>query len=328
MGSSSTPSQEQIKQAGLALSDNKLVAMPTETVYGLAARIDRPAALKKVFQIKDRPSFDPLIVHVRNVKQAQSLAASWPKTADILTKAFWPGPLTVVVPKNLSVSDIISAGLQTVGIRMPNHPTALALLNECLVPLAAPSANRFGRTSPTLAQHVQNEFPEAIQKGEIVVLDGGACAVGVESTVALCEDEYVTVLRPGGISKAELEFALRHSGLPIPVKMPSKNKNSASPGHTDHHYMPEKPLTVFWGSSAAIKQHRLEAQDRYHEIILAGDSRLAARELYALMRSADLESTKLNLILYRDSNQQDLWEAIDDRLLRAASFRLGNPPNL
>lgn len=316
---------DQIHKACQALANNRVVAMPTETVYGLAARIDRPVALEKIFQIKGRPSFDPLIVHVASRAQAKLLAKSWPKTAEHLAKKFWPGPLTLVVPKGPLVSDIISSGLDTVGLRMPNHPIAIQLLESCQQPLAAPSANRFGRTSPTLASHVESEFPEAIESGEVLVLDGGLCQIGVESTVVLCEEGSVTVLRPGGIPKTEIESAFLADDLHVEVRLAEQNKKAASPGHTDHHYMPSKPLTVYWGSRDAIDFHRNRLPSHYQEVSLPNDSRLAARELYASLRSADQNSQKSELIIYRDSQNHDLWEAIDDRLQRAATYRIGTP---
>lgn len=324
----SFPTSDQIHRACQALANDRLVAMPTETVYGLAARIDRPLALEKVFRIKGRPSFDPLIVHVASLEQAKRLARSWPKTAEHLAKKFWPGPLTLVVPKSPLVSDIISSGLESVGLRMPNHPVALQLLESCQVPLAAPSANRFGRTSPTLASHVESEFPDAIASGEVLVLDGGPCQIGVESTVVLCEEASVTVLRPGGITKTEIDSAFLADGLRVEVRLAEQNKKAASPGHTDHHYMPSKPLTVFWGSRDAIESHRNRLPSHYQEISLSHDSRMAARELYASLRLADQNSEKSELIIYRDSQNHDLWEAIDDRLQRAATHSIGTPTRI
>mgnify|MGYP001373256109 CR=1 FL=1 len=324
----SSKSANSIESAVHALANDRLVAMPTETVYGLAARIDRPLAIEKVFKTKGRPSFDPLIVHVASLEQAKSLVSSWPTSADVLAQKFWPGPLTLVVPKNSSVSDLISSGLETVGIRVPNHPLAIELLTKCATPLAAPSANRFGRTSPTAIDHVRTEFPEAIASGEVFILDGGACEVGVESTVVRCEDDQVTVLRPGGVTKSELETALRAANISTPVLFASENKKVASPGHTEHHYMPTKPLSVFWGSKAEIDAHKKQLSPQFQTISLNSDARLAARELYAALRSADQTEGKSSLILYRETQSHDeLWQAIDDRLKRAASHRLGSPPS-
>lgn len=319
-------SLDSIKKAVAALANDQLVAMPTETVYGLAARIDRPLAIEKVFKTKGRPSFDPLIVHVANLDQARALASSWPVTAEILAKNFWPGPLTLVVPKHQSVSDLISSGLNTVGLRVPNHPVALRLLTECQAPLAAPSANRFGRTSPTTADHVKSEFPDAIQAGDVLVLDGGPCDVGVESTVVRCEPETVTVLRPGGITKSAIEAALRSANCEASVLVAAENKKAASPGHTEHHYMPARPLTVFWGTAEDIRQHQSQLASSFQVISLSKDSRIAARELYSALRSADLVEGKTALILYRETQQDELWHTIDDRLKRAATHRLGTPP--
>jgi L-threonylcarbamoyladenylate synthase len=319
-------SHDSIQEAVSALAADHLVAMPTETVYGLAARIDRPIAIEKVFKTKGRPSFDPLIVHVATIDQARLLAGAWPKTAESLGAKLWPGPMTLVVPKNQNVSDLISSGLETVGLRVPKHPLALSLLTTCQVPLAAPSANRFGRTSPTTADHVRSEFPEAIKAGEILILDGGACDVGVESTVIRCEDHQVTILRPGGVSRFDIESALKSDGLQVPVLNAAENHKAASPGHTEHHYMPMKPLTVFWGTPEEIQKHQLQLDPKFQMLALSRDSRIAARELYAALRSADHAEGKTELILYRETGEGELWEAIDDRLKRAASHRLGAPP--
>lgn len=326
MAPHSQQSESLIDEAKTALDLGRLVAMPTETVYGLAAKINLPEAIKMVFQTKGRPSFDPLIVHVADIQQAKSLARSWPTTADILAHAFWPGPITLVVPKAPTVSDLISSGLDTVGIRIPNHMLALSLLRATKTPLAAPSANRFGKTSPTTADHVRSEFPEAILNGDILVLDGGSSQVGVESTVVKCNENEVLILRPGGITQTEIESAFQKSGHRFRVSTATQNAKAASPGHTEHHYMPSKPLTVFWGSHAEIEQHRALLGPEFKEIVLSDDSRIAARELYASLRMADTENGKTAIILYRKSTSKDLWEAIDDRLKRAASHRLGQIP--
>lgn len=329
---SDTKSSANSKQIAIAadwLQRGRTVAMPTETVYGLAASIESTQGIEGIFRIKRRPSFDPLIVHIHDLKQVAGLALAWPRTAELLAARFWPGPLTIVVPKQPQVNPMITSGLDTVGIRMPRHPVALELLKSTGVPLAAPSANLFGKTSPTSADHVRSEFPEAIAKQEMLVLEGGESDVGVESTVVSCDDNCITILRPGGVTRFELEKAVRESGLSgIKVESASDNNKQQSPGHTEHHYMPAQPLTVFWGTANEISEHKRDATG-YSEITLPQDGVLAARKLYAALREADKTSSERGLILYREVSNRDamdLWLAIDDRLKRAARHHLGKTP--
>ena len=195
-----------IGQAVQLLRANNVVAVPTETVYGLAARISSPQALEKIFTTKERPLFDPLIVHVRDIAQARGLTQEWPAIIDHLAQTFWPGPLTVVVAKNSLVNPLITAGLDTVGLRAPAHPITQQILIDLNEPFAAPSANRFGRTSPTRAEHVEKEF-----SGQVAVVGGGPCQVGVESTVVRLQtgkQMKLEILRPGQISAEQIRIAL------------------------------------------------------------------------------------------------------------------------
>lgn len=325
----SSPNSKQIALAADWLKHGRTVAMPTETVYGLAASIESAKGIEAIFRIKRRPNFDPLIVHIHDRKQVSGLARDWPRTADLLANRFWPGPLTIVVPKQPHVNPMITSGLDTVGIRMPRHPVALELLKFTGVPLAAPSANLFGKTSPTSADHVRSEFPEAIANQEILVLEGGESEVGVESTVVSCDDQCITILRPGGVTYSELEKAVRESGLSdIKVESASDNHKQQSPGHTEHHYMPAQPLTVFWGTAKDINEFK-EGLTGYSEITLPENGVLAARKLYSTLREADKTVSERGLILYRETSNRDamdLWLAIDDRLKRAARHHLGKTP--
>ncbi len=320
---------EQIQAAATWLLKGHCVAMPTETVYGLAASIARPDGIERIFKLKQRPSFDPLIVHIHDLKQVPELASHWPVTAQLLAAQFWPGPLTIVVPKQPFLNDMITSGLNTVGIRMPRHPVALKLLATVGSPLAAPSANRFGKTSPTSADHVRSEFPEAVLKNEILILEGGDSEIGIESTVVRCEESSITILRPGGVTLADLKSAISKSkNSDITIEYASEKHKNASPGHTEHHYMPAQTLTVFWGNEEEIQRHKSQLSG-YAEVVLPGDSVLAARRLYAELRLADVNPSAKGLILYRDTSNRtgtDLWLAIDDRLKRAARYHLGNPP--
>jgi L-threonylcarbamoyladenylate synthase len=306
--------------------------MPTETVYGLAARFDVLDGINSIFRLKQRPSFDPLIIHIANLDQVHLLSNQWSETAESLAKSFWPGPLTLVVPKHPNVSSLITAGLETVGIRMPNHPIALELIREAMAPLAAPSANRFGRTSPTTAEHVRTEFPLAIASGEILVLDGGESLIGVESTVCLVEANHVQVLRPGGITIEELQrhFTTHESSALRSVIVSMTESHHASPGHTEHHYETKKPLILSWGpelghnAAAYDVEKKTIRVDRIKEVKLSDDPGLAARMLYASLREADQLTDSDAIFIRRDLSVQSagLWVAIDDRLKRASRLQL------
>ncbi len=331
------PSSELTKQIAIAarrLTEGNCVAMPTETVYGLAASVHSPRGIEAIFRLKERPSFDPLIVHIDRFEQIHDLAREWPKSAESLARRFWPGPLTLVVPKLANLNPMITSGLDTVGIRMPNHIIALELIRSVNAPLAAPSANRFGRTSPTTTQHVTSEFPDAIARGEILVLEGGPCSIGVESTVCLILDnDSVSILRPGGVTKEEIEShfngesELRH----ITIREPKNHQ--ASPGHTEHHYETKKRLAVSWdepldrfGPSLLIDGLEVPVSN-FFEIVLPDEPALAARALYAALRKGDENTASTALFIRRDTrlriNQTGLWRAIDDRISRAARLQLG-----
>lgn len=325
-----------LEYAAQHLKAGHCVAMPTETVYGLAARVDSPEGIAAIFRLKERPDFDPLIVHVENLSQVSRLAGEWPQAAASLAAAFWPGPLTIVVTKQPDLNPMITSGLDTVGLRMPNHPVALMLIRLAGAPLAAPSANRFGRTSPTTADHVRSEFPEAVQSGEIVVLDGGESAIGVESTVCRVTESTVQILRPGGITFEALQAHFASSKVPglKDVVVSHAVGHHASPGHTEHHYETKKPLIVSW--SDELDQPTYEVMGRkisttkIHTIELSTEPVLAARKLYSMLHEGDLHAGSEALFIRRDltreENRRGLWRAIDDRLRRAARLQLGTPP--
>lgn len=243
------PSQENIRLASNALKNGQIVGIPTETVYGLAGNALDPEALAKIFDAKKRPTFDPLIVHIStdfdlgSLVDFSQLSAQAIENLQKLTQAFWPGPLTLVLPKKQLIPDLATSGLKSVAIRMPRHPVAQALLKEVGLPLAAPSANRFGRISPTSASHVMDELKGKIQ----YIIDAGSCEIGVESTVVeLKLDGAVHLLRPGGVSQGEIEKLL---GLTLKVGSPLK---TASPGMLENHYAPLRPLFL-------LETHALEA---------------------------------------------------------------------
>jgi len=218
------------------LAEGKLVAFPTETVYGLGADATNEIAVKGIFTAKQRPFFDPLIVHIADLRQLEGLVSEIPPKAKELMNAFWPGPLTMIMKKHPSVPDIVTGGSETVGIRMPDNPLALALIRASGKPIAAPSANKFGYTSPTTSEHVQEQLAGRID----AILDGGACTVGIESTVLAMHTEVPTILRPGKIGIEELQPIL--GKIEIGTKVGPTDKVLESPGLLESHYAPTTPL--------------------------------------------------------------------------------------
>lgn len=308
-------------EAAQKLKRGELVAIPTETVYGLAGRIDSDETLRSIFAVKGRPFFDPLIVHVADVHQARSLTRAWPAIYDILTQKFWPGPLTLVAPKQLTVSSLITSGLDSVALRSPNHPLTLDLLREVGIPLAAPSANRFGHTSPTTAAHVIDEFSD-----RVAVLDGGPCTVGVESTVLSASMDpnglwTLEILRPGGVSRAALEGTLAEAGIKFAIE---RRESQVSPGHLKHHYQPDSPLILVNQdlSDAEVLRRCAEAGrtlNKINRLVLDSDPILAARALYQSFRDLSAPDTGI-VFRYEPFHTSEKWEAIWDRLERAATF--------
>jgi L-threonylcarbamoyladenylate synthase len=217
-------------EAAAILKAGGIVAFPTETVYGLGANALDATAVAKIYELKGRPPTSPVIVHGSSIEMARTLVSAWPPLAEELAQRWWPGPLTLVLPKAASIPDIVTAGLSTVGVRVPAHPLALQLIEEAGMPLAAPSANRFTELSPTTAEHVRRAFGD-----DVPVLDGGPCAVGLESTVVSIADGKLTLLRPGMISLVEIESA----ASPDPG-----DAAHAAPGMHPRHYSPRTPLLL------------------------------------------------------------------------------------
>lgn len=310
-----------ILQAAAKLRSGGIVAMPTETVYGLAAKIDDENAIRKVFSVKERPFFDPLIVHIADLEQRKLVVSEWPEAAQLLAAQFWPGPLTLVLPKHPSISPLITSGLETVGIRQPRHPFARDLIRLAGSPLAAPSANKFGKTSPTTADHVRQSFAN----DDVFVLDGGQADVGLESTVLRITSDKLEILRPGAITKEMLEAALGQAGLSLAVTRAISN---ASPGHTEHHYMPDIPLVLFRFPrkpiSAELRKKialdlNLSSRLIGTELILDSRPAIAARELYAKLRICAEAGGSYIFCHLPEESSDSLWEAINDRMQRAAS---------
>ncbi len=315
-------------KAKALLQNGDVVAIPTETVYGLAASIESEKALKKVFELKSRPFFDPLIVHVASFEQARSVTAYFPPVADFLARWFWPGPLTLVLPKAAHLSSLITSGLETVAVRYPAHPLAIELIKMVGSPLAAPSANRFGKTSPSTAAHVRTEFPEA----NLLIVDGGPCQVGLESTVISFfapespnGEAEVRILRPGGVTEEALCLSLKRWGHPVRVV---RADSSESPGHLKHHYMPTVPLIIAKEKPSiellARIAHDLKTKPAMNprELVLSDDATVAARRLYGEMRALCEDGADLLYVIETSDRTGGLWTAVWDRLTRAASWTL------
>jgi L-threonylcarbamoyladenylate synthase len=294
-------------------ASGRLIGLPTETVYGLAAPIDRPDLVERIFTLKGRPPSNPLIVHVGSLDQARACVRQWPPLADQLAGRFWPGPLTLVLPKADHISDVITAGHDTVALRMPDHPIALAILKASSSPLVAPSANLFTRISPTRAEDVRAVFSAA----DVEVIDGGPCRVGIESTIVAIEQarQRVIWLRPGMISRQQIEAELPGGWQLVE---PGLANDRAAPGRMREHYRPGKPLMVRVvreeaGSSAS-------EDGRFTRIALPDQADQAARELYRCLREADAGPGEWLLIeLPAERLIDPLWAGIVNRLRKAAS---------
>jgi L-threonylcarbamoyladenylate synthase len=306
---------ELLNRAVEILRQGGVIALPTETVYGLAANALDPLAVAKIFEAKARPRFDPLIVHVPDAAALEPLVASMPEPAHRLARRFWPGPLTLVLPKKPIVPDIVTAGLPSVAVRVPDHPIAQRLLRAVGVPLAAPSANRFGSVSPTTAEHVRQEFGGLVP----VVLDGGPCRAGVESTVISLLDEP-TLLRPGGLEVEAIE------GVIGPVRRldPSEQQRVVAPGMLMRHYAPRTRLVVD-GTRPPGRVGLLAFQSpadpsgyaAVEVLSTTGDLREAAANLFAAMRR--LDALGLDAIVAERVPEEGLGLAINDRLRRASA---------
>lgn len=295
------------------------VGIPTETVYGLAANAIDPAAVVRIFEIKNRPAFDPLIVHVTGIAQAERYATDFPEPLRRLAEKYWPGPLTVLVPKHEAVPDMVTSGLPRVGLRAPAHPVAQALLRALHFPLAAPSANPFGYISPTRAQHVYDQLQGKIP----YILDGGPCTVGVESTIAGFEDGQVVVFRLGGLSLEQIEAVTG----PVRVSL-VQSSNPAAPGMLLSHYAPRKPLRISDGIPEGAANARiglllfqdsapLPAHTRKMVLSSAGDLSEAAQNLFSALRMLD-QAGDVDEIWAELCPETGLGRAINDRLRRAA----------
>lgn len=302
------------------------MALPTETVYGLAANALDSRACRRIFTAKRRPADDPLIVHVTGLRAAEQLA-EFNQTARVLARAFWPGPLTLVLPKKRCVPAIVTSGQTTVALRAPAHPLARKILSLAGVPLAAPSANPFGYVSPTTASHVLEGLVGRIPH----ILDGGPCHVGVESTIVdVSRPGRLIVLRPGAISATHLRSALKKAGISASVGRKPRAQTLA-PGLLDQHYSPHTPLMLVSKMPARIGRRtaaifwRLPARPpvakRLFALTTRGSPDEAAQALYAILRAADSGGCARIICEKAPARAGALGEAINDRLLRAAEKR-------
>ncbi len=318
-----------IRAAARLLEAGKLVAMPTETVYGLAADAGNPEAVAAIFAAKGRPSNHPVIVHVARDADLSRWASEVPDQAQQLINAFWPGPLTLILPRALNVSPAVTGGQDSVGVRCPSHPVAQALLKEFRNGqggLAAPSANRFGRVSPTTAQHVIDEFGAPGVGPLAAVLDGGQSDVGIESTIVdltRLATRGPVLLRPGRISAAQIEQVL---GRPLATPDTAAPRVS---GSLDAHYAPHTPVALVASSELATVIERLQAKGRRIalmqfsvrslnpvSVLMPADPDGYAHALYANLRELDTQSA--DLIVVEQPPQEVQWQGVNDRLRRAA----------
>lgn len=330
-----------IQQAAGVLAAGGLLAFPTETVYGLGARADDDAAAAQIFAAKGRPADHPLIVHVTDAVAAQTFAAHWPPAAQVLAQHFWPGPMTLIVPRRPGVATAAAGGHATIGLRCPDHPVALDLLARAQalgVPgVAGPSANRFGRVSPTAAAHVVDEFGP-----DLAVLDGGACREGIESTIVDCTRPHPALLRPGTTPRAAIETVLRQA-----LGVPLVERDEASPqasGTLASHYAPDAQVSLLSAAQLAQRLSSLGAnspQGGHPAATASGvgtgvysrtafpahagllhrtmpaDPAQVAHELFAVLRQLDAHGVRQ--IWVETPPEGPEWEGVRDRLLRAAA---------
>lgn len=301
-----------IQKAARIIQEGGLVAFPTETVYGLGADALNPLAVAAIFEAKNRPTFDPLIVHVADLRQAEILVHHFHPLALKLVEKFWPGPLTVVLPKSSIVPDLVTSSLPNVAIRVPNHPLALELIRESGRPIAAPSANPFGQVSPTTAEHVRRSLGDKVQ----MILDGGPCGVGVESTIVSFAGEKPVLLRPGGLALEEIEVVI--GKVEIATGTPDRPQ---APGQLLQHYAPRTPLKLTTpqpGPKAGWLGLKDPPQGFGAVEVLSqkGDLKEAAANLFAAMRR--LDEKKLEVIYAQPVPNEGLGRAINDRLNRAS----------
>lgn len=314
-----------VERAADILMSGGLVAVPTETVYGLGADASNGAAVRRVFDVKGRPTNHPLILHVANRQAAQSASIGWTTAADILAGLFWPGPLSILTEKADAVDDVVTGGRGTVVVRVPDHPATLAVLrilhSRGSIGLAAPSANKFGAVSPTSARHVVDDLGDSID----AVLDGGDCRVGVESTIVDCRTDVPAILREGGVPFEAIADALARHGMTI-TKSPdlagiNDSSGALAPGMLESHYAPRARVEIF-ASLAELERREAEVEaSRMSVARLPHPDNLVeySRNLYRWLRACDAQGVDVILAVLPPATE--LGAAIRDRLSKAAAAR-------
>jgi L-threonylcarbamoyladenylate synthase len=323
-----------IDEAVSLLKNKEVVAFPTETVYGLGADATSDIAVSKIFAAKGRPSDNPLIVHIGSIEQLDGVVSDISDVSKVLMHAFWPGPLTIILPKKEGFSDVATAGLDGVGVRMPSHPIALELLKAAKLPIVAPSANASGKPSPTLASHVLDDLDGKIAG----ILDGGATGVGLESTVIDCTTIPPVILRPGGITKEQIEEIIGE--VRVDSALVNTKDQPRAPGMKYSHYAPNAPMTIVKGSPTffqnIINEARLHGQkvgiltteenkDMYDaDVILTcgkkDDISLVAQSLYSVLR--EFNNYDIDIIFSESFSDLGLGQAVMNRLLKASNHRV------
>lgn len=304
----------EIEIAATCIQEGKLVAFPTETVYGLGANALNPLAVAKIFELKERPSFDPLIIHIANINQLEKLVSSIDERVYKFAQKFWPGPLTMVLPKSNIVPDIVTAGLPTVGIRMPANEMALELIRKSDCPIAAPSANKFGRISPTTAAHVKKQLPNVD-----FILDGGKTTVGIESTIIKLTEYGFQILRNGIITQEELETI-------VPFDSNTKIEKLSAPGMLKSHYSPKKMFLIANNALLNIDKSKAgfisfsgELENGYRKIIRVSerkDLKDYAVNMFEAMHSFE-DDKDIEIIIAEPVVKTGIGKAIMDRLIKA-----------
>ncbi len=312
-----------LNRAKLLLEQGELVAIPTETVYGLAGNAFDEKAILKIFQVKERPAFDPLIIHVPDIETVMKCVIDIPALAADLITTFWPGPLTIIFKKKDIIPDLVTSGLDTIGVRMPAHPLTLQLLQELKFPLAAPSANPFGYISPTSAQHVFDQLGEKIP----YILDGGLCNIGLESTIVEVVEDTCFVYRLGGLTIEELSKVANKVEIRI-----NSSSNPKAPGMLKSHYAPSKPFYIGDVNDFVLKFPNKKIANIFYTPIIDlgkknveyipitenGDLNIAAHTFFALMRRLDRRED-IDLIVAEAVPEIGIGRAINDRMRRAVS---------
>ena len=322
--------QTSVEQAAARIRAGELVAFPTETVYGLGADASNDVAVAKIFAAKGRPADHPLIVHIASSKQVSDYASNVPQFAERLIKAFWPGPLTVILPRKPGVATAAAGGQNSIGLRCPAHPLALEFLKACDTGVAGPSANKFGRVSPTTAQHVAQEFAD-VAGAALMVLDGGPCSVGIESSIVDCTRSAPVLLRPGVLTRAELSAACGQPVLSADDLI--DDQAPRAPGTLESHYAPNATVRLMDAKAIQTALDLLGA-DAAHIAIYArsivriksskvlyrrmpDDALATAEQLFAVLRDFDAQGVKL--IWIEPVPEATAWDGVRDRLARASA---------